>query len=227
MKLASLEGGPNGRLFVVSDDLGWCVSAAEIAPDLGAALADWDRCEPLLRGVARFLNRGAQRYRRLERVAGELALSTPAVTRAVAVTVGAVAQGAGRAEAVAAIRLVQLQLDTPLGAQRSVVAVTPDTLGEAWRDGRLVVRPSLELDAALVVATPMTLDFAAAVVEAARTGAVAEGAVIALSDHRLARLRAIAHDAALRYELRDSLSRSVFGAVELRAPALERALEAA
>ena len=59
MKLASLKGGRDGRLVVVSDDLAWSTSAESVAPTLQAALDDWGRCEPLLRGLAESLNHGA------------------------------------------------------------------------------------------------------------------------------------------------------------------------
>jgi fumarylacetoacetate (FAA) hydrolase len=59
MKLASLKGGPDGRLVVVSRDLAWCVGAEPIAPTLQAALDDWERCEPLLRGLAQSLENGS------------------------------------------------------------------------------------------------------------------------------------------------------------------------
>ena len=41
MKLASLKGGRDGRLVVVSRDLAWCADAGHIAPTLQAALDDW------------------------------------------------------------------------------------------------------------------------------------------------------------------------------------------
>ena len=59
MKLASLKGGRDGRLVVVSADLAWCVGAEPIAPTLQAALDDWERCEPLLRGLAESLEHGS------------------------------------------------------------------------------------------------------------------------------------------------------------------------
>jgi len=59
MKLASLKGGRDGRLVVVSSDLAWFAPADAIAPTLQAALDDWDRCEPLLRGLAESLDHGA------------------------------------------------------------------------------------------------------------------------------------------------------------------------
>jgi len=53
MKLASLKGGRDGRLVVVSNDLAWYTDAGTIAPTLQAALDDWERCEPMLKALAR------------------------------------------------------------------------------------------------------------------------------------------------------------------------------
>ena len=52
MKLASLKGGRDGRLVVVSNDLAWFTDAATIAPTLQAALDDWERCGPMLKALA-------------------------------------------------------------------------------------------------------------------------------------------------------------------------------
>jgi fumarylacetoacetate (FAA) hydrolase len=52
VKLASLKGGRDGRLVVVSDDLAWCAEAAHIAPTLQAALDDWEQCAPALEALA-------------------------------------------------------------------------------------------------------------------------------------------------------------------------------
>src|SRR6201994_4700407 len=59
MKLASLKHGRDGRLVVVSKDLAWFTDAFLIAPTLRAALDDWTRCEPDLRGLAESLEHGA------------------------------------------------------------------------------------------------------------------------------------------------------------------------
>lgn len=59
MKLASLKHGRDGRLVVVSDDLRWFTDAFLIAPTMQAALDDWERCEPLLRGLAESLEHDA------------------------------------------------------------------------------------------------------------------------------------------------------------------------
>ncbi|MET0294507.1 MAG: fumarylacetoacetate hydrolase family protein, partial [Phenylobacterium sp.] len=59
MKLASLKNGRDGHLVVVSRDLAWFTDADVIAPTLQAALDDWERCEPMLRGLAEGLEHGA------------------------------------------------------------------------------------------------------------------------------------------------------------------------
>lgn len=53
MKLATLRNGrPDGHLVIVSRDLSRFASAGRIAPNLQAALDDWDRCAPILRAVS-------------------------------------------------------------------------------------------------------------------------------------------------------------------------------
>ncbi|MCR5877317.1 fumarylacetoacetate hydrolase family protein [Phenylobacterium sp. J367] len=59
MKLASLRGGRDGRLVVVSNDLAWFTDASHIAPTLQHALDHWWRMEPDLRGLAESLEHGA------------------------------------------------------------------------------------------------------------------------------------------------------------------------
>ncbi len=59
MKLASLKGGRDGRLVVVSNDLAWFTEAHHIAPTLQAAMDMWAGCEPVLRGLAESLEHGA------------------------------------------------------------------------------------------------------------------------------------------------------------------------
>ncbi|HWT52896.1 MAG TPA: fumarylacetoacetate hydrolase family protein [Caulobacter sp.] len=58
MKLASLKGGRDGRLVVVSMDLAWFTDAGIIAPTLQAALDDWERCGPMLQALAESLEHG-------------------------------------------------------------------------------------------------------------------------------------------------------------------------
>ncbi|WP_414902631.1 fumarylacetoacetate hydrolase family protein [Sphingomonas flavalba] len=59
MKLASLKGGRDGRLIVVSSDLAWYAEAENIVPTLQAALDDWDRYAPLLRNLSTDLEHGS------------------------------------------------------------------------------------------------------------------------------------------------------------------------
>lgn len=51
MKLASLKGGRDGRLVVVSKDLGRAIEVLDIAATLQAALDDWAGCAPRLESV--------------------------------------------------------------------------------------------------------------------------------------------------------------------------------
>ncbi len=58
MKLASLKGGRDGRLVVVSHDLAWYAPADTIAPTLQSALDRWDECAPALRALSLSLEGG-------------------------------------------------------------------------------------------------------------------------------------------------------------------------
>jgi fumarylacetoacetate (FAA) hydrolase len=59
MKLASLKGGRDGRLVVVSNDLAWFAEAHHIAPTLQFALDHWEGVEPVLRGLGQSLEHGS------------------------------------------------------------------------------------------------------------------------------------------------------------------------
>lgn len=60
MKLATIaDGTRDGRLAVVSPDLGLCADAGTIAPTLQAALDDWARLAPRLMALAAELENGA------------------------------------------------------------------------------------------------------------------------------------------------------------------------
>jgi len=59
MKLASMPGGRDGRLVVVSRDLAWCADASHLVPTLQAALDDWERMAPHLELLATDLEHGA------------------------------------------------------------------------------------------------------------------------------------------------------------------------
>jgi fumarylacetoacetate (FAA) hydrolase len=58
MKLASLPGGRDGRLAVVSGDLSRAALATQVAPTLQVALDDWARAKPALMALARELEAG-------------------------------------------------------------------------------------------------------------------------------------------------------------------------
>src|ERR1043165_7656781 len=58
MKLASLKGGRDGRLVVVSRDLTRAADAAAVAPTLRDALDDWAAAEPRLQEIANSLEAG-------------------------------------------------------------------------------------------------------------------------------------------------------------------------
>ncbi len=58
MKLASLRGGRDGRLVVVSRDLSRALPATGIAPTLQAALDDWQNTGPALQSLAASLESG-------------------------------------------------------------------------------------------------------------------------------------------------------------------------
>jgi fumarylacetoacetate (FAA) hydrolase len=52
VKLASLKGGRDGRMVVVSRDLSRCADASAAAPTLQSALDDWDKAAPRLTEIA-------------------------------------------------------------------------------------------------------------------------------------------------------------------------------
>ena len=259
MKLASLKWGRDGRLVVVSNDLAWCVEATNVAPTLQAALDDWDRYEPMLRGLAESLEHGSiPRVRFHEHNAesplprayqwadGSAYVNHVALVRKaraadmpdsfwtdpllyqggsdgflaprdpipladeawgcdmegeVAVIVGDVPQGASREEALAAIRLVLLANDVSLrnlipgelaknfgffqskpASAFSPVAVTPDALGDAWKDGKLSGALEVELNGQPLgeadAGVDMTFDFGTLIAHAAKTRALCAGTII-------------------------------------------------
>jgi fumarylacetoacetate (FAA) hydrolase len=119
----------------------------------------------------------------------------------VAVVTGDVAQGASREEALAAIRLVLLANDVSLrnlipgelaksfgffqskpASAFSPVAVTPDALGDAWKDGKLHGKLEVELNGAPLgeadAGVDMTFDFGTLVAHAAKTRSLGAGAIV-------------------------------------------------
>jgi fumarylacetoacetate (FAA) hydrolase len=259
MKLASLKSGRDGRLVVVSSDLAWFTDARSVAPTLQAALDDWERCEPLLRGLADSLEHGSvpkERFhehdaasplpRAYQWADGSAYVNHVELVRQargaempesfwtdplmyqggsdgflgprdpipladeawgcdleaeVAVVTGDVPMGAGRDEALAAVRLVMLVNDVSLrnlipgelaknfgffqskpASAFSPVAVTPDALGEAWKDGKLHGPIEVELNGKPFgradAGVDMTFDFGTLIAHAARTRALGAGTII-------------------------------------------------
>ncbi|PXA86303.1 2-keto-4-pentenoate hydratase [Nostoc sp. 3335mG] len=259
MKLASLKGGRDGRLVVVSDDLHFCADATHIAPTLQAALDDWERAEPELRNLATDLQHevipmlrfrehnatsplprayqwadGSAYVNHVELVRRARGAELPEsfwtdplmyqggsdgflsprdpipladaewgcdMEGEVAVIVGDVPQGASREEALAAIRLVCLVNDVSLrnlisaelakgfgffqskpASALSPVAVTPDALGDAWKDGKLHLPLLVSLNGEdfgkADAGVDMTFDFGTLVAHAAKTRALSAGTVI-------------------------------------------------
>ncbi len=259
MKLASLKAGRDGRLVVVSRDLAWFADADAIAPTLQAALDDWERCEPLLKGLAESLEHGAvPRLRFHEHDAasplprayqwadGSAYVNHVALVRQargaempasfwtdplmyqggsdgflgprdpipladvawgcdleaeVAVITGDVPQGASREAALAQVRLVMLVNDVSLrnlipgelgksfgffqskpASAFSPVALTPDELGEAWKNGKLSGAMLVELNGADFgrpdAGVDMTFDFGTLIAHAAKTRSLGAGTII-------------------------------------------------
>ena len=58
MKLASLKGGRDGRLVVVSKDLERCMAATDVAPTLQSALDNWSDTRPALEALSARVNAG-------------------------------------------------------------------------------------------------------------------------------------------------------------------------
>ena len=119
----------------------------------------------------------------------------------VVVVTGDVAQGASREDALAAIRLVGLVNDVSLrglipdelakgfgfvqskpASHFSPVFATPDALGDAWREGKLHRRLSVDLNGKafgrLEAGEECTLDFGTLVAHLAKTRRVGAGAII-------------------------------------------------
>jgi fumarylacetoacetate (FAA) hydrolase len=119
----------------------------------------------------------------------------------VAVIIGDVAQGASREAALAAVRLVMIANDVSLrnlipdelaksfgffqskpASAFSPVAVTPDELGGAWKDGRLSGAMLVELNGrpfgAADAGVDMTFDFGTLIAHAARTRSLTAGTII-------------------------------------------------
>ncbi|HXS08029.1 MAG TPA: fumarylacetoacetate hydrolase family protein [Rhizomicrobium sp.] len=260
MKLASLKGGRDGRLAIVSRDLTRAVLVPEIAPTLQMALDNWDQAAPRLESVSKKLNEdqaegafafdqaacasplprayqwadGSAYVTHVELVRKARGAELPpsfwtdplfyqggsdgfvgprdAILAAdeawgidfegeVAVITDDVPYGAAPEEAGRHIRLTMLVNDVSLrnlipnelakgfgffqskpASAFSPVAVTPDELGGAWRDGRLHRRLHVKLNGAVFgtpdAGTDMTFNFPQLIAHAAHTRALAAGTIV-------------------------------------------------
>jgi fumarylacetoacetate (FAA) hydrolase len=238
MKLASLKHGRDGRLVVVSSDLAWYADAGHIAPTLRAALEDWERIAPALELLATDLAHEAiplERFHEHDAAAPlpQVVLAggehrdilgardaTPAGGRAgaeVIVVTGDVAAGATREAALAAVRLIGLanRMSGHAGAAWtfSPVFVTPDALGEWWRDGALHRRVNLDLnDVAVDRIEAGDADLGAAVARAAAAGPLATGTIVAAGIARDG--EALTDGDTVRIWAEDDRHHPIFGAIE-------------
>jgi fumarylacetoacetate (FAA) hydrolase len=260
MKLASLKGGRDGRLAVVSSDLISATLVPEIAPTLQVALDAWDAVAPRLFTLSRDLNAGKIRdvfvfdpsecesplprafqwadgsayVNHVELVRKARGAEMPqsfwidplmyqggsdhflgpadAITGLedawgidfegeVAVITGDVPLGCDVDQASGQIRLVMLANDVSLrnlipnelakgfgffqskpAGSFSPVAVTPDELGEAWRDGRLHRRLHVTINGTVFgnpdAGTDMVFNFPQLIAHAAKTRSLAAGTII-------------------------------------------------
>ena len=259
MRLASLKGGRDGRLVVVSRDLAWSLDASDVAPTLQAVLDDWAACAPRLAELSNWLEAnlsmgapfdpdealsplpravqwadGSAYVNHVELVRkargaqmpesfwtdplmyqgasdGFLAprqaipLADPAwggdFEAEVAVVVDDVPLGADKATALAAIRLVLLVNDVSLrglipaelakgfgffqskpASAFSPVAVTPDALGDAWKDGKLHGTLEVDLNGKAFgradAGVDMTFDFGDLIAHVAKTRSLSAGSII-------------------------------------------------
>jgi fumarylacetoacetate (FAA) hydrolase len=311
MKLASLKGGRDGRLVVVSRDLRLAAEVPRIAPTLQAALDDWNSIAPELEAVSERLNAGGgegfaftpemcasplpRAYQwadgsayvtHVELVRKARGAELPAsfwtdpllyqggtdpieatdeawgidLEGEVAVITGDVPVGCLPGKALPHIRLVMLANDVSLrnlvpaelakgfgffqskpASAFSPVAVTPDELGSAWRDGRVHL-PLLVQVNGMPLGAPhagvdMVFSFPQLIVHAARTRRLAAGSIIGsgtVSNHdRSAGSACIAEKRMqeqleggaprtpflkfgdrVRIEMLDENGRSIFGAID-------------
>ena len=258
MKLASLKGGRDGRLVVVSRDLALAVDAPRGIPTLQAALDHWDRAAALLQEASDRLNgdgggflfqpglcasplprayqwadgsayvthvelvrkaRGAELPPSFwtdplmyqggsdgflgpmdDIVAGDEAFGID-LEGEVAVITDDVPCGCPAEDAARHIKLVMLCNDVSLrnlipselakgfgffqskpASSFSPVAVTPDELGDAWRDGRLYLPLLVEVNDEPLghpdAGTDMVFNFPQLIAHAARTRALTAGSII-------------------------------------------------
>jgi fumarylacetoacetate (FAA) hydrolase len=320
MKLASLPGGRDGRLAVVSRDLTRAMLAQGIAGTLQDALDDWARKKPALEALARELEAGRAKSlpfdaattlsplpRAYQWVDGSAYVNHVELVRKargatmpesfwtdplvyqggsddflppqgdapfgsedwgidlegeVAVVTDDVPMGIDAARARDRIQLLMLANDWSLrnlvaaelakgfgfyqskpATAFSPVAVTPDELGDAWRDARvqlpLVVHVNGKLLGSPNAGTDMTFDFGQLIAHAAKTRRLGAGSIVGsgtvsnrdrstgstcLAERRMletleqgkAMTPFLSFGDRVRIEMQDAAGRSIFGAIDQR-----------
>jgi fumarylacetoacetate (FAA) hydrolase len=205
MKLASLKGGRDGRLVVVSDDLAYFAYAGHVATTLQDVLDNWDMLAPKLELLAtdlahavipreRFHERDAASPlpRAFQRVGGPAwfvgprdAIGEGRVQAGVAVVTDDVPMGISADEARGRIRLVGLvndiRLNGPEGARVSAfspVFITPDSLGAAWGSGKLLGTLNVDVNGTSAGRAVLNEDFGPLIANAAKSGPLGAGTII-------------------------------------------------
>jgi fumarylacetoacetate (FAA) hydrolase len=320
LKLASLPGGRDGRLAVVSRDLSRATPAEGIANTMQAALDDWPRCGPALAALSRELESGRAKGqpfdpstalsplpRAYHWVDGSAYVNHVELVRKargatmpdsfwtdplvyqggsddflppqadapfgsedwgidlegeVAVVTDDVPMGTDAATALEHIRLVMLVNDWSLrnlipaelakgfgfyqskpATAFSPVAVTPDELGDAWRDARVHLPIVVQLNGKPFgspnAGVDMTFDFGQLIAHAAKTRRLCAGSIVGsgtvsnldrstgstcLAERRM--LETLEHGKPMtpflsfgdrvRIEMRDAAGHSIFGAIDQR-----------
>jgi fumarylacetoacetate (FAA) hydrolase len=320
LKLASLPGGRDGRLAVVSRDLSRATPAEGIANTMQAALDDWPRCGPALAALSRELESGRAKGqpfdpstalsplpRAYHWVDGSAYVNHVELVRKargatmpdsfwtdplvyqggsddflppqadapfgsedwgidlegeVAVVTDDVPMGTDAATALEHIRLVMLVNDWSLrnlipaelakgfgfyqskpATAFSPVAVTPDELGDAWRDARVHLPIVVQLNGKPFgspnAGVDMTFDFGQLIAHAAKTRRLCAGSIVGsgtvsnldrstgstcLAERRM--LETLEHGKPMtpflsfgdrvRIEMRDTAGHSIFGAIDQR-----------
>ena len=320
MKLASLPGGRDGRLAVVSRDLSRATPAQGIADTLQDALDDWPHCKPALEALARELESGRAQGQAFDPptalsplprayhwVDGSAYVNHVELVRKargatmpdsfwtdplvyqggsddflppqadapfgsedwgidlegeVAVVTDDVPMGTDAAAARERIQLVMLVNDWSLrnlipaelakgfgfyqskpATAFSPVAVTPDELGDAWRDARVHLPVIVHLNGKPFgrpnAGVDMTFDFGQLIAHAAKTRRLCAGSIVGsgtvsnldrstgstcLAERRM--LETLEHGKPMtpflsfgdrvRSEMRDAAGHSIFGAIDQR-----------
>jgi fumarylacetoacetate (FAA) hydrolase len=320
LKLASLPGGRDGRLAVVSRDLSRATPAEGIANTMQAALDDWPRCGPALEALSRELESGRAKGqpfdpstalsplpRAYHWVDGSAYVNHVELVRKargatmpdsfwtdplvyqggsddflppqadapfgsedwgidlegeVAIVTDDVPMGTDAATALEHIRLVMLVNDWSLrnlipaelakgfgfyqskpATAFSPVAVTPDELGDAWRDARVHLPIVVQLNGKPFgspnAGVDMTFDFGQLIAHAAKTRRLCAGSIVGsgtvsnldrstgstcLAERRM--LETLEHGKPMtpflsfgdrvRIEMRDAAGHSIFGAIDQR-----------